>query len=460
MYRSLALVFLSGIGFSFQTLLVKELDVSVFVVLFFRGVVQLLMSLMMLWWTWQDEGRRDRSIHGLPSVASVDEGWRFSSPPKRRRSYTCDDNSMISEVSEQDESENEDEKLIDGGQYESSSRAKTNLNAQSFVTLWLSGGPLFWGGDLPTRLLLLARALTGFFAMAASFSAIHCCLSLGDGNAIYMLSPVMAGPLASLFLGEPYRCIHVSAGLLSVCGLLILSRPAFLFGGSAGTHFNDHRIAGLIIAIFGAFSAACSFICVRVLGKSYPKTAVHPATCMHALSLVQILASFPMMWISGQPLSSSSSGISVSSLLLVIFTAFLGAGSQFAMTVGMRGTPSAAGSAMRLSDVIFSFLWQLVFTPGDAVQPLSLAGGSLICASILLVVIEVRGQQQQGEEKSPEGERNQIEHECRSRAYELVPITTSVYSVNAEHSEVRQLTTSKERSGATSSGRRRSLSMV
>ena len=63
---------------------------------------------------------------------------------------------------------------------------------------------------------------------------------------------------------------------------------------------------------------------------------------------------------------------------------FIGAWSQIAMTVGMQREKSATATAMRMSDVIFGFIWQVCFTP-DPANLLSVIGAILLAFSILIV---------------------------------------------------------------------------
>ena len=56
------------------------------------------------------------------------------------------------------------------------------------------------------------------------------------------------------------------------------------------------------------------------------------------------------------------------------------------MTVGMQREKSASATAMRMSDVVFGYLWQLLFT-ADGVDALSIIGAILVSFSIVIVII-------------------------------------------------------------------------
>jgi hypothetical protein len=55
------------------------------------------------------------------------------------------------------------------------------------------------------------------------------------------------------------------------------------------------------------------------------------------------------------------------------------------MTYGLQREKSATATAMRMSDVVFGFLWQAIFT-SDNVNAFSVVGALLVMSSILIVV--------------------------------------------------------------------------
>ena len=72
-------------------------------------------------------------------------------------------------------------------------------------------------------------------------------------------------------------------------------------------------------------------------------------------------------------------------MMYILLGAVIGSFSQVAMTVGMQREKSATASAMRMSDVVFSFLMEFFFTQ-DHVNLLSIIGATLVTSSVLLIV--------------------------------------------------------------------------
>jgi hypothetical protein len=78
----------------------------------------------------------------------------------------------------------------------------------------------------------------------------------------------------------------------------------------------------------------------------------------------------------------------------------VGSVSQICMTYGMQREKSATATAMRMSDVLFGFIWQALFT-SEIVSVLSIVGALLVMSSIIVVV--VAKQYRQGMEAKSEG---------------------------------------------------------
>jgi hypothetical protein len=64
----------------------------------------------------------------------------------------------------------------------------------------------------------------------------------------------------------------------------------------------------------------------------------------------------------------------------------VGGPSQILMTIGMQREKSGATTAMRMSDVFFSFIWQAIFT-ADAVSGYSVIGAMLVLFSIVIILV-------------------------------------------------------------------------
>lgn len=112
---------------------------------------------------------------------------------------------------------------------------------------------------------------------------------------------------------------------------------------------------GLGLALSGALSAGGAYVCVRMLGLRgiswYNVTFVQ--------SFGQIFLVFPSMWVytHGKILAWENQNLGY-----IFLGASIGAVSQAAMTIGMQRESSARATSMRMSDVLFGYIFQFCLT--------------------------------------------------------------------------------------------------
>eukprot|EP01034_Spumella_vulgaris_P028615 gene28615-35501_t len=204
---------------------------------------------------------------------------------------------------------------------------------------------------------------------------------MGDATVLTMLSPLIASIAGYFILGEPWRLPEFVATTVSLTGAAFVARPSFIFGSTENTDSDSHEVAlGVIFALIAALSAGFAYVLVRMLGT----VAKMPwANVCFAQALCQIVLAIPSLYLAGQVITFDLTGAEVG---LIFLGGFIGAWSQIAMTVGMQREKSALATGMRMSDVVFGFLWQALFTT-DEVSMLSVVGAVLVSSSIVILVV-------------------------------------------------------------------------
>lgn len=240
--------------------------------------------------------------------------------------------------------------------------------------------PKLFGNTSYVRKMLFLRSTIGFVSIAASYKAVEY-IPVGDSTVLVMLSPMIAAILGYIILGEPWRIPEFVATIIAIIGALFVARPPFIFGDSHQDEGDPTTFyTGVFIALFASLNAAFAFIFVRILGTSAKMPWPYVT---FSQSLAQILFSYPLMMALKVPFNQHFTWYSIGMLFV---GGFVGTWSQAAMTIGMQREKSASASAMRLSDVVFGFIWQAYFTT-DSINTLALIGAVLITCSILVVVI-------------------------------------------------------------------------
>lgn len=232
--------------------------------------------------------------------------------------------------------------------------------------------PLF-GSTNSIKLLLFLRSLFGYGGIAFAFLSVEK-MPIGDSTVLIMLSTIFASIASYFVLGEPWRLGELIATVVSLMGVILVSRPPALFGED-----DAADAVGVVFALLAAVSAGVAYTTVRMLGT----TSKMPwENVCFSQAIGQIVLSPPSLIISGQRFRTDISLVQVG---LIFIAGFVGAWSQIAMTVGMQREKSALATGMRMSDVLFGFFWQALFT-SEAVTSLSIAGAFLVVSSVLILV--------------------------------------------------------------------------
>ena len=239
-------------------------------------------------------------------------------------------------------------------------------------------GPPLFGNSAFVRITLFFRSVFGFAGVAFAFLSVTY-MPVGDATVLTMLSPLVSSIGSYFALGEAWRISEFAATFLTLGGATLVARPPFIFG-STGDAYAPSSYLGVVFGLLSALGAGTAYMCVRILGT----TAKMPwANVCFAQAISQVALSLPLLYLSGQKLEF---GLTVFEYFLVIATGLTGTVSQVAMTIGMQREKSASATAMRMSDVVFGFIWQVLFT-GDAVTALSLIGAILVMSGVLTIVI-------------------------------------------------------------------------
>jgi drug/metabolite transporter (DMT)-like permease len=239
-------------------------------------------------------------------------------------------------------------------------------------------GPKLFGNTWYARAILFSRTFFGYGGICFTFLAIEK-LPVGDATVLVMIAPIIAAAAGYFILGEAFRVPEFVGLGLSMIGVVLVARPPFIF------HSNDSTAApldhlGVILALCASISAGFAYVSIRMLGSVFKMPWEN---VVFAQGVTQIVFSvLPVFYL--QP--SSIADLTFVRFLLICTAGTIGAFSQLIMTIGMQREKSARASAMRMSDVLASFLFQQIFT-SDSVSDLSIVGALLIVASVMVIVL-------------------------------------------------------------------------
>lgn len=210
--------------------------------------------------------------------------------------------------------------------------------------------------------LLLVRALLGYGGLSCFFYAlVH--LPLADATVIQYTNPVFTALLAAAFIAERIRRRDVALVLVSLAGVVLMTRPGFLFGGL------EERLdpVAASIALLGALLSAGAYVTVRRLGATEdPLVIVFYFALLSTLGSTPLTALDPVLPTAWEWLALA--GIGVVTQVAQVF-----------MTRGLALEPAGRAMAVGYMQIVFAAVWGMLFF-AEFPDAWGLAGALLIVA--------------------------------------------------------------------------------
>lgn len=243
------------------------------------------------------------------------------------------------------------------------------------ITLGLSYAIVRRAGIRPVlgndRKRLLQRGVLGAAALACFlFSLTH--LPLGEATLIQYMNPIFAILVASFLYGERPRRGELVAVAGSLVGVLLVTRPALLFGGAA----SQIPASWALIALMGAAFSGSAYATIRQMPGERPEVVVLYLPLLSVPMALPFIATNWLMPTWGEWL-----------LLLGI-----GAATQLAqtsMTRGLQIEKTARATMTGYTQILFAALWGVILF-GEHPSGWTMLGGAIILVSTLVMAISHR----------------------------------------------------------------------
>jgi drug/metabolite transporter (DMT)-like permease len=238
------------------------------------------------------------------------------------------------------------------------------------------------GDNAHTARMLLLRAVLGFGSLAFAFLAFDA-IPLGDASVLVMLGPLIAAVMGVFFLGEPFLRSEMIATAFTLTGSVLVAKPPFIFQhidyvGPGGQQKFD--LSGVVCGLLASVCAGGSFVMLRLLGTS---AKVDYKNICFVQGVIRLVLAIPAVWLSSQHFGFHHYSMFQYSLMFT--SGLIATAAQVSMTLGLQRVKSAVGSTMRMSDIVLSFVFQMLFTR-DCVDPLSVMGAFLVLGGILFML--------------------------------------------------------------------------
>lgn len=228
------------------------------------------------------------------------------------------------------------------------------------------------------RVILLLRCFMGTTGLMLSFYAFRH-MPLADASVIIFSTPVFVAIFARVFLKEQCSLFNVITIVLTLTGVVLITRPPFLFGDDISSldaerfEGKKYDIWGPVAAISSTLFGANVYILLRALKGLHFSVIM---TNFGAFALIYTIAVCGSIGAICWPACGRDRWLVV---ILGIFS-FLG---QILLTLSLQIEQAGPVAIARCADIVFAFIWQILFF-GETPTLYSLLGAFLVVSSVVL----------------------------------------------------------------------------
>lgn len=224
----------------------------------------------------------------------------------------------------------------------------------------------------------MLRCFVGTTGLMLSFYAFRH-MPLADASVIIFSTPVFVAIFARLFLREPCGCFNVITVILTLIGVVLITRPPIIFGSSIPSLVDDQIIdenAGLwgpVAALSSTLFGANAYVLLRAL------KGLHFSVIMTNFGAFALVYTILITWVMGALCWPHCGYDRVLIIALAIFS-FLG---QILLTIALQMEQAGPVAIARSADIVFAFIWQVMFFK-EVPNVYSLIGALLVVSSVIL----------------------------------------------------------------------------
>ncbi|RWS25258.1 solute carrier family 35 member G1-like protein [Leptotrombidium deliense] len=224
------------------------------------------------------------------------------------------------------------------------------------------------------HLILFTRCVLGFIGVICGFFAIRT-IPLGDASAIIYSTPVLVTLFAKIILKEKCSIVNCVAIVIAVIGVVLISRPSFLFESEDSVQ-EKNRLIGTALATGCCIFSALVFICIRKLQKT-PSPLV-----IFYYSLTAVLCGSIMVLIFGKITIPTD----YKTYLFILLMGFCGTFGQLFMTLAFKLEEAGPVSLARSLSMVIAFIYQITIL-NEKIMYTSIAGAGIVFVAIVIVAL-------------------------------------------------------------------------
>lgn len=234
--------------------------------------------------------------------------------------------------------------------------------------------PLF--GVRGERWYLFLRSLFGFICFSLNYYSLAF-VSLSDASSIAFSAPVFVSIFACLILREPCTLFQITTIIVTLIGVVMIARPAFMFpGDESDRHFHrDERVIGTILSFATSLSMAFTYVVMRRLQKTPITTVITYFSffCLCSGGMTAVILNH----VKGYQLYVPSG---TRDLCLMLLNGLCGAVGQTFLVIALKIEQASLVSLARSFDIVMAFIYQIILLK-QAVTIMSVSGALIVLSS-------------------------------------------------------------------------------
>lgn len=234
------------------------------------------------------------------------------------------------------------------------------------------------------RVALYSRAVFGFFNVSMGFAAFTL-IPLADATTIISAAPIFVSIFAPCILGEACGLFQVTTIAVTIGGVLLVSQPSFLFPhdttSATATVQANQRLLGSFLSLISCITGAFCFISLRKLQRTPSMVVMNMYQAVAAIGCCLTLVVMHLMNLLPNGIGLPSSLYDFGCTLLAAVSVV---GVQCALTVASKLEEANIVCLTRTSDILISFILQVIFLQNEEINSKSIIGAVIVCIGVSL----------------------------------------------------------------------------
>lgn len=207
-------------------------------------------------------------------------------------------------------------------------------------------------------------------------------MPLADASVIIFSTPVFVAIFARLFLKEPCGLFNVATVILTLIGVVLITRPSAIFGNSIPSltdeqindiEQNTNGVWGPVSALLSTLFGASAYVTLRAL------KGLHYSVVMTNFGAFALIYTMIVTW-SVDALCWPYCGSERWLVIALGLFSFMG---QILLTISLQIEQAGPVAIARSADIVFAFIWQIMFFK-EVPNGYSIAGAILVTSSVVL----------------------------------------------------------------------------